>query len=317
MPFWKRLLLNLYYHASGPCRRRGDRRRADEGRAPAIVLCWHRVADDRATPWTTPNATFIRQMDWLSKRFQFVSLGEAQQRLRRGCNRRPCVSITFDDGYADNCRTAIPWLNERRIPYVYFVTLSNVLEKKPFSHDLALGRNLAPNDLEQLRAMARAGAEIGAHGRTHIDLGSLDDPRAIRREVATVKEELQAALDLNVRWFAFPFGQYANLSAAAFEAAERAGYAAVCSAYGGYNFPGDDPFHLQRIVVDDTMIRLKNWCTMDPRKLRTRRYEYRTPESLAAASTRRRKQELAGGGSGIVVESNNLTPPTAVDNFEY
>jgi hypothetical protein len=48
----------------------------------------------------------------------------------------------------------------------------------------------------------------------------------------------------------------------------------VCSAYGGFNFPGDDPFHLQRIAADSVMVRLKNWVTMDPRKLRTRRFEY-------------------------------------------
>ena len=41
----------------------------------------------------------------------------------------------------------------------------------------------------------------------------------------------------------------------------------VCSAYGDYNFPGDDPFHIRRIHVDD-MLRLKNWGTIDPRRLR-------------------------------------------------
>jgi hypothetical protein len=78
-----------------------------------------------------------------------------------------------------------------------------------------------------------------------------------------------------VRYFAFPFGQHANLDPRAFELAAEAGYAGVCSAYGGFNFPGDDPFHLQRIVIDEVMIRLKNWVTMDPRKLRTPRFEYR------------------------------------------
>ena len=49
------------------------------------------------------------------------------------------------------------------------------------------------------------------------------------------------------------------------------GYAGVCSAYGGFNFPGDDPFHLQRIHADDDLIRLKNWVTVDPRKLQETR----------------------------------------------
>jgi hypothetical protein len=62
--------------------------------------------------------------------------------------------------------------------------------------------------------------------------------------------------------------------------AKDAGYAAVCTAYGGYNFPGDDPFHLQRIPADSEMIRLKNWVTMDPRKLQTRRFLYRDAEGF-------------------------------------
>ncbi|MBU4273450.1 MAG: polysaccharide deacetylase family protein [Planctomycetes bacterium] len=302
MPFWKLLLLNLYYHATRPARSWRNRKQAARGRSPAIVLYWHRIADDRATPWTASNATFVRQVSWLRKRFQLVSLAEAQHRIRQGYNHRPCVSVTFDDGYADNCRRAIPWLIEQQIPCTYFVTLRNVLEGEPFSHDLALGHRFEPNGMEQLRAMARAGVEIGAHTYTHPDLSSIADPRMLRREVVAAKEELQAALGRPVRYFAFPFGQYANLSPEAFETAKQAGYAAACSAYGGFNFPGDDPFHLQRIAVDDTMIRLKNWVTMDPRKLRTRRYEYQGFGSLAAASTRRQNDPKPGNsGSGIIV----------------
>ena len=40
----------------------------------------------------------------------------------------------------------------------------------------------------------------------------------------------------------------------AFQLARIAGYKGVCSGYGGFNFPGDDAFHLQRIHVDDDMI---------------------------------------------------------------
>ena len=97
----------------------------------------------------------------------------------------------------------------------------------------------------------------------------------LRHEVAAAKEELQALLDRPVRYFAFPFGQHRNLSLAVFESAKAAGYAGVCSAYGGFNFPGDDPFHLQRIPADGSLIQLKNWVTMDPRKLRTQRFVYR------------------------------------------
>ena len=98
------------------------------------------------------------------------------------------------------------------------------------------------------------------------------------------KEELETVLGRPVRYFAFPYGLSDNLNPAAFALAKEAGYAGVCSAYGGFNFPGDDPFHLQRIPVSDDMIRLKNWVTLDPRKLRTKRFQYRGDRGQESAA---------------------------------
>ncbi len=274
MPFWKQLLLTLYYHGTYPVRVWTYWQEKAEGSVPVIVLFYHRVADDRATAWTVSNTMFLRHIRWLEEGFQFISLDEAQRRIRRGYNRQPCVAITFDDGYSDNCRQAIPLLIKERIPCTYFVTAHNVLCNTPFSHDVAANHRFAPNTLEQLRAMAAAGIEIGAHTYTHPDLGPVTDPSILHQEMVAAKTALEDALDRSIRYFAFPFGQHANLNPAAFALARQAGYAGVCSAYGGYNFPGDDAFHLQRIGVDDNMIRLKNWATGDPRKRRTQRFDY-------------------------------------------
>jgi hypothetical protein len=153
--------------------------------------------------------------------------------------------------------------------------VQNVLAGEPFTHDLLRGHRFAPNTIEQLRALAAAGVEIGAHSFTHADLGAIRDSRLLHHEMVMAKQALEKAVCRAVRYFAFPYGLRENLSAAAFEMAEAAGYAGACSAYGGFNFPGDDPFHLQRIATDSTMIRLKNWVTIDPRKLRTPRFQYK------------------------------------------
>ncbi len=277
MPGWKRLLLNLYYRGSYPIRWWSHRRAAAGGRVPIVIIYYHRVADEEINPWTISNRAFARQITWLQAHFELVSLQEVQQRVRRGENHRRCVSITFDDGYADNCHEAIPLLVKERIPCTYFVTLQNVLKGRPFAHDLALGHALQPNSLEQLKAMAAAGIEIAAHTNTHPDLGQLTDRQQLRQEVVVAGKDLQAAVDRKVRYFAFPFGQQANLSREAFAMAREAGYEAVCSAYGGLNYPGDDPFHLQRIAVSDDLIRLKNRVTVDPRKAHVPRFDYESP----------------------------------------
>jgi peptidoglycan/xylan/chitin deacetylase (PgdA/CDA1 family) len=274
MPLWRQLLLTLYYHATRPVRACRYWREVSREQFPLMVLFYHRIADDQADDCTVSNAMFLRQISWLRDRFDFISLDDAQQRIRRGYNPQPCVSITFDDGYADNCQQAVPWLIKNRIPFTYFVTLQNVQNGTPFPHDVARGYRFAPNTFEQLRAMAAAGVEIGSHACTHADLGKIADPHVLHYELVASKEGLQAAIGRPIRYFAFPFGQRSNMSSLAIAVAKKAGYAGVCSAYGGFNFPGDDPFHLQRIPVDDNMIRLKNWVTMDPRKLHTKRFEY-------------------------------------------
>jgi peptidoglycan/xylan/chitin deacetylase (PgdA/CDA1 family) len=251
-----------------------SRRDARNGRAPIIVLFYHRVADDVCNGWTCSNHDFVRQMVWLNKRFEMISLAEAQRRVRDGNNKRPAVSITFDDGYADNCVRALPFLIEQKIPCTYFVSTRFVLEQLPFPHDLAQGYALAPNTPEQLREMAEAGIDIGAHTHTHTDLSRVVDRRQLHQEVVEPREMLERLTGRPVRYFAFPYGLRGNLNVSAFQMAYEAGYHGVCSAYGGYNFPGDDAFHLQRIHGDPEMVRVKNWVTLDPRKRRTERYRY-------------------------------------------
>jgi peptidoglycan/xylan/chitin deacetylase (PgdA/CDA1 family) len=186
------------------------------------------------------------------------------------------VSITFDDGYADNCQQAIPLLLKEKIPCTYFVSNRQIFDGVPFPHDKAAGLRVPSNSIEELRQMAADGIEIGAHTRTHCDLAKIQDSNLLYDEVVTAGEELQAALRRPVRYFAFPFGQYANLNRTVFHMAYEHGYDGICSAYGGYNFPGDDAFHLQRIPADYSLLRLKNWTTLDPRK-KVRRFEYETP----------------------------------------
>lgn len=275
---WKQCLLSGYYHATWPARVCYAHALAARGRAPAIVLFYHRVADDAASPWTCSNSTFKRQIDWLADRFEMVSLAEAQRRIRSGENQRTCVTITFDDGYAANCDFALPLLVERKIPCTYFVSSRIIFDGRPFPHDVAAGRPLAVNTPRQIVELARAGIEIGAHTRTHADLGRITDRMTLANEMLGSRDDLESLIGGAVPYFAFPFGQFANLSGVAFEMARDAGFAGVCSAYGGYNFPGDDPFHLQRIHVDDDLVRLQNWTTLDPRKLlATRRY---TPDAI-------------------------------------
>lgn len=98
--------------------------------------------------------------------------------------------------------------------------------------------------------------------------GAIEAVDELHDEIVGGADAIADITGRTIQSFAFPFGQRANISATAFEAARQAGFTSVCSAYGGFNFAGDDLFHIQRFAVDDDMIRLMNWCGVDPRKKR-------------------------------------------------
>lgn len=280
MNLLRRAALGAYLTASLPARRRDRRRRCAAGREPLCILFYHRVADTHPNAWTMPRRVFRRQIEWITRRAQVISLEEAQRRLASGKNDRPAVSITFDDGYADNCDYALPLLLRKGLPLTYFVSTRHVLRDLPFAHDVEAGIRLRPNSVEQIRAMAAAGVEIGAHSRSHADLGALASRPQLVDEIAGSKDDLEVVLRRPVRFFAFPYGLRRNLSPEAFAVAYSAGFAGACSAYGDYNRPGDDPFHLRRIHADTQAVRLKNWLTVDPRKARVAPFDtgdYRAP----------------------------------------
>lgn len=279
-------LIGAYYYATLPGRWLVNAAAAREGKAPVMVIFYHRVADHTPNDWTISNARFKQEIDWLEANFDLVSLDEAQRRIREG-NSRASVTITFDDGYADNCEQALPLLISRRIPCTYFTTSRYARTGAAFPHDVAEGSPLQPNTVEQLRSLAAAGIEIGGHTLSHADLGRIACKKTLYDEIVGGRDQLQQTLGVEIRHFAFPYGLHENLNAAAFQIAAEAGFAGVCSAYGGYNLPGDDPFHLQRIHADPDILRLKNWLTVDPRKVRrTERYLYdQLPEDIHSLET--------------------------------
>jgi peptidoglycan/xylan/chitin deacetylase (PgdA/CDA1 family) len=259
-------LLTARYYASLPWRHCANWFASRQGIAPVMVLFYHRVADTHPNDWTMPRAVFAQQLEWLQRHVELISLAEARQRLASGRNARLAASITFDDGYADNCDFALPLLLSAGVPCTYFVASRHVLEQCPFPHDVQRRQPLAVNTPDQILAMAREGIEIGAHTRTHADLGRLDKAAQLYDEIAGSGEDLADLTGKPVRFFSFPYGQPAHISAQALRVVEEAGYLAACSAYGGYNIPGRNPFHIQRIHGDVDMLRFRNWLTVDSRK---------------------------------------------------
>lgn len=257
--------MNAYMLATAPCRwwiRKQARRTGD---MPVTGIFLHRVADDDPNPWSMTNRQFDDLIGWLEKHVDLVSTDEAQRRIREGNRERVAVNITFDDGYADNCMHAIPTLLSKKIPFTYYVTTDNVKTGEPYPHDLKNNQRLAPNSIDEIKAMSDAGVTIGVHTRTHADMGKVTDLSAIEYEIGGARDDLTQWTGTQPIHFAFPFGMPMNMTPKAIQYVADQGFASYSSAHGGYNFPFRDSFHLRRFHGDPMLARMKNWLSLDPR----------------------------------------------------
>ena len=88
-----------------------------------LILCYHRVLPqpDPMLPDTVDARTFSRHMGVLRRHFTVLPLQTAVELL--ASNELPplAVSITFDDGYADNWSVAAPILKQFDLPATLFV----------------------------------------------------------------------------------------------------------------------------------------------------------------------------------------------------
>jgi peptidoglycan/xylan/chitin deacetylase (PgdA/CDA1 family) len=135
---------------------------------PPVAIGYHRVVEDfpsearRAIPaMLTSRQMLERQLDWIGRRFRFVTLDELGARLERGALTEPVAAVTFDDGYRDVYFHALPFLKKKGIPAAVFVVTDLVDTAQLQIHDrlyLLLARAFAkwPAPSRGLRALLTA-----------------------------------------------------------------------------------------------------------------------------------------------------------------
>lgn len=131
-------------HYSGVRRAIAAVRRYRSGGHRVLILSYHRVVDDftGALQCSIPGLliskeTFRRQLiDLRDSGYELASLGDALEVLagRRTTKRDLCV-ITFDDGYRDVYRYALPVLKELGAPATVYVASGLIGTDKRFNHD--------------------------------------------------------------------------------------------------------------------------------------------------------------------------------------
>jgi peptidoglycan/xylan/chitin deacetylase (PgdA/CDA1 family) len=161
------------------------------GRRMPLVIAYHRVVEDFAAaaqhsiPAMLISGEMLeRHLDWLGRRFRFISLDELGSHLERGDRLdRPAVAITFDDGYRDLYEHAFPLLKRKGIPAAAFMVTDLIGTSDVQTHDklyLLLARAFAawPSAPRELaRVLARLDIRVPELERRR--LGAADVARVL------------------------------------------------------------------------------------------------------------------------------------------
>lgn len=218
-------------------------------RNAAVIVAFHRVIDtDASDSLSVGVAGFERHCRFYRRHFRVVPLGELVQRLEHGRPVGRHLAITFDDGYRDNFEHARPVLEKLSLPATFFLVSGWIGSAVVPRWDSVRGVRHPWMSWDQVRTLHRAGFEIGAHTRTHVDLGAVS-PEVARDEVVGARLELERQLGSRVESFAYPYGGRGDVTEANRDVVRDAGFRCCCSSFGGINPAGTDPFFLNRVPV--------------------------------------------------------------------
>jgi peptidoglycan/xylan/chitin deacetylase (PgdA/CDA1 family) len=208
-----------------------------------IVLMYHSVAPRDEDPYnvTVGPRRFEQQMRWLDRRgLRGVSMSELLDARGRHCD-AGLVGLTFDDGYADFLRYALPVLQLYGFSATAFVIAGRLGGVNAWDPQ---GPRKPLMTASQVRLAAAAGIEIGSHGLRHVRLDKTTD-LALNREQRLSRRILQDITGSAVGGFCYPYGQFGTRVS---DGAREAGYDYAC-AIRPDGLTG--PFAVPRIYVGD------------------------------------------------------------------
>ncbi len=223
---------------------------APPGERPFIpILMYHyvRYVDQGADPLgyglsVTPDQLGA-QLAWLKAAgYEAVRMDAVAACLR---SEGPCpahaVAITFDDGYLDAYTTALPILQQYGYPATFYI-VSDFVGQPGYA------------GWEELRAMHRAGMELGAHSVSHPDLTTLG-LEDLRDQVARSGARISEMIGAPVRSFCYPGGRFDPTVAAV---VSETGFTSATTTMP--DLPQNDPYTLPRLrIAGDTGLEGFQW----------------------------------------------------------
>jgi peptidoglycan/xylan/chitin deacetylase (PgdA/CDA1 family) len=215
----------------------------------ATVLCYHIVESPQDPRMEVSREVFRQQMRYLAMTgYTVIPLRDLYEFAagKRAALPKNAVVITIDDGWRSTFTEVFPEMKRRGFPFTVFI-YPKIIGQTPYAMTW-----------KQIREMADAGVDIQSHTfshgyltrRRHADASDRDYAAWLERELTESKRVLEKETGREVRFLAYPYGDYDRRVR---ENVARAGYEAALTCEYGRVRRGSDLMRMKRVAIEKSM----------------------------------------------------------------
>ncbi len=228
------------------------------------ILTYHKIG---ARPTGTLRPEFYVSTKQFKKQMQELTAGNIRvlslaDSLAPPASNEHRLVLTFDDGYRNVLREALPVLKEFGIQAMHYLVPGHIGGFNDWDAQNGEAREPLMSEGE-IREWIAAGQQIGSHTVTHAWLTRLSVAEA-RREIFESKRMLEDRFGIGVDHFCYPYGDW---NTTVRELVLEAGYKSATTIDAGVNGLDQDPLTLKRLLVFPPLatrwrllkLALKNW----------------------------------------------------------
>jgi peptidoglycan/xylan/chitin deacetylase (PgdA/CDA1 family) len=135
-----------------------------------------------------------RDLRYLQKHCEIVDLPEIMKDQDASEKR---VAVTFDDGWDDFYKNAVPVLEEENVPATVFVVSMYI------GSDVMMSKDQVSDIIEN-----HENVTVGNHTKSHPKLSRIGDEEELERQILGAKEDLEEEFGISVNRFCYPSGDF-------------------------------------------------------------------------------------------------------------
>ena len=216
----------------------------------AVVVAFHSVTNRRSNDALRCGVRdFRKYCEFFSRHLQPATFNEVVDKLERRLPLKGELSITFDDGYADNAEVALPILTRYRLHGTFFIATGFMGSDTQTAWDRKVRVRSRWMSWAQVQKLIDAGHEIGAHTTSHADLGVLSRDEAMN-ELCNSRDALFERTGQIPRHFALPFGRSFPSIDQTVQLVRDLGFESFSLCRGGLVHDGTSTMYIERWPVN-------------------------------------------------------------------